>query len=115
MKEIKALGIPRESMNELFSIDEKTYVKQHFGMYSGKVERVELRFINPLLDAVYDKFGDVLCQPIDETHFSVQVEVAITDQFFGWLCGLGKRVKILSPASVQEKFKDYLDKIGNMY
>ena len=83
MKEIKALGIPRESMDELFSIDEKAYVKQHFGMYSGKVERVELRFINQLLDAVYDKFGEVHCQPIDDRHFSVQVEVAVTDQFFG--------------------------------
>ena len=115
MKDIKALGIPRESMDELFSIDEKAYVKQHFGMYSGKVERVELRFINQLLDAVYDKFGEVHCQPVDDRHFSVQVEVAVTDQFFGWLCGLGKRVKILSPASVQEKFKDYLDKIRTMY
>ena len=102
-------------MDELFSIDETAYVKLHFGMYSGKVERVELRFINPLLDAVYDKFGNVICQPIDETHFSVQVEVAVTDQFFGWLCGLGKRVKIISPPPIQEKFKDYLDKIRNMY
>ena len=115
MKEIKALGIPRESMDELFSIDEKAYVKQHFGMYSGKVERVELRFINQLLDAVYDKFGEVHCQPVDDRHFSVQVEVAVTDQFFGWLCGLGKRVKIISPPPIQEKFKDYLDKIRNMY
>ena len=77
-------------------------------MYSGKVERVELRFIHRMLDTVYDKFGkDIYCQELDKKYFSVQVEVAITDQFFGWLCGLGKRVKIISPPPVQEKFKDY--------
>ena len=117
MKEIKLLGIPRESMDELFSIDETAYVKQHFGMYSGKVERVELRFINKLLDTVYDKFGrdNLYYQQVDNRHFSIQVEVAITDQFFGWLCGLGKQVKIISPPPIQEKFKEHLDKIRNMY
>lgn len=116
MQGIKLLGIPRDKADELFSIDEKSYVKQHFGMYGGKTERVELRFINRLLDTVYDKFGkDIYCQEIDEKHFSVQVEVAVTDQFFGWLCGLGRKVKIISPPPVQEKFKDFLDKIRNMY
>ena len=116
MKEIKLLGIPRDKADELFSIDEKAYVKQHFGMYGGKTERVELRFINRLLDTVYDKFGkDIYCQETDEKHFSVQAEVAITDQFFGWLCGLGKQVKIISPPPVQEKFKEFLDKIKNIY
>ena len=116
MKEIKLLGIPRDKADELFSIDEKAYVKQHFGMYGGKTERVELRFINRLLDTVYDKFGkDIYCQEIDEKHFSVQVEVAITDQFFGWLCGLGRKVKIISPPPVQEKFKEHLEKIKDMY
>ena len=117
MKEIKLLGIPRESMDELFSIDETAYVKQHFGMYSGEVERVELRFINPLLDTVYDKFGrnNLYYQQVDDKHFSIQVEVAITDQFFGWLCGLGRKVKLISPPPIQEKFKEHLDKIRNMY
>ena len=84
-------------------------------MYSGKVERVELRFINPLLDAVYDKFGDVHCQPVDETHFSVQVEVAITDQFFGWLCGFGNKAKLLSPSPVIEEFTKHLAKMQELY
>ena len=85
-------------------------------MYSGKTERVELRFITPLLDTVYDKFGrDIYCKEIDKSHFSVQVEVVVTEQFFGWLLGFGKRVKIISPPPVQEKFKEYLDRIRSMY
>lgn len=117
MKEIKLLGIPRESMNELFSIDETAYVKQHFNMYSGEVKRVELQFINLLLDTVYDKFGrdNLYYQQVDDRHFSIQVEVAITDQFFGWLCGLGKRVKIISPPPIQEKFIKFLEGIKSKY
>ena len=117
MKEIKPLGIPSEKENIIGTIDWEHYAQQQFGMYSGKKERVTLRFINPLLDTVVDKFGrdNLYYQKVDETHFSVQVDVAVTDQFFGWLCGLGKKVKIISPPPIQEKFKDYLDKIRIMY
>jgi predicted DNA-binding transcriptional regulator YafY len=63
-----------------------------------------------------DKFGSKLFyQKVDDKHFSVQVEVPITEQFFGWLCGFGRRVKIISPPSIQDKFKEYLDKIRGIY
>ena len=84
--------------------------------HNGKKEYVTLRFINPLLDTAIDKFGkDLYYSQVDDNHFSVQVQVPITDQFFGWLCGFGKRVKILSLPSVQDKFKEYLDKIRSIY
>ena len=69
------------------------------------------------LDTVVDKFGrdNLYYQKVDETHFSLQVDVAVTDQFFGWLCGLGKKVKIISPPPIQEKFKEYLEKIKSIY
>lgn len=117
MKEIKLTGTPRDGEEVFRSIDWNTYAKQQFGMYSGKKERVTLRFINMLLDTVIDKFGreNLYYQKIDDNHFSVQVEVAVTDQFFGWLCGFGKRVKIISPPPVQEKFVKFLDNIKNNY
>lgn len=117
MKEIKPLGIPSKKESVLGSINWEHYAQQQFGMYSGKKERVTLRFINPLLDTVVEKFGreNHYYQQVDKTHFSVQVEVAITDQFFGWLCGFGKRVKIISPPPIQENFKDYLAKIKSIY
>jgi hypothetical protein len=117
LQEIKPLGIPSEKESILGSIDWAHYAQQQFGMYSGKKERVTLRFINPLLDTVIDKFGrdNLYYQQVDETHFSVQVEVAITDQFFGWLCSLGRTVKIVSPPHVQEKYKQHLEKIKDMY
>ncbi len=116
MREIKLMGIPRDGAELFQAIDEKKYPMQHFGMYGGKTEHVELRFVNTLLDTVIDKFGkDIYYQEIDKKYFSVQVEVAVTEQFFGWLCGLGKRVKIISPPPVQEKFVKFLDNIKSGY
>lgn len=119
MKEIKGTGEPREGEETFRAVDWKAYAKQNFEMYAskdGKKERVTLRFINLLLDTVVDKFGKGLYyQKVDDNHFSVQVEVAVTEQFFGWVCGFGKRVKIISPPHVQEKFVKFLDGIKTKY
>ena len=37
---------------------------------------------------------------VDETHFSVTAKVEISDQFFGWILGFGKKAKILYPEDV---------------
>ena len=86
-------------------------------MYGGEQKLVEIRFINPLLDAVVDRFGtkDVQYAKVDDTHFSVTAKVEISDQFFGWILGFGKKAKLMYPDTVIDQFKDYMDKIRNMY
>jgi predicted DNA-binding transcriptional regulator YafY len=86
-------------------------------MYGGTQKLVEIRFINPLLDAVVDRFGtkDVQYAKADDTHFSVTAKVEISDQFFGWILGFGKKAKLLYPEDVKEDFKAYMDKIREMY
>ena len=86
-------------------------------MYGGEEKRVTLRFINPLLDTVIDRFGTKETQysKSDEKHFTISTKVEVSDQFFGWLLGFGKRVQIISPPEVREEFAVYLDKIREMY
>ena len=119
MKDVKPTGEPREGKEAFAAINLKDYTKRVFSMYSGKQERVELRFINPLLDTVVDRFGtdkgSVWYERVDDTHFKVTAQVEVSDQFFGWLLGFGKRVKILEPESVVEQFKAYVDKVREMY
>ena len=117
MKNIKFTHEARDGEEEFKKINMASYAKEHFGMFTGEREHVTLRFIEPLLDTVVDRFGtkDVVYGKEDDRHFKVTVSVAISDQFFGWLCGFGKRVKILSPESVKEKFKVHLDKMRSMY
>ena len=117
MKDIRFTGEPRDGDEEFKQIDLKTYTKRVFSMYGGEQKLVEIRFINPLLDAVVDRFGtkDVQYGKVDETHFSVTAKVEISDQFFGWILGFGKKAKILYPDAVLDQFRAYMDKIREMY
>lgn len=117
MKDIRFTGEPRDGDDEFKQIDLKTYTKRVFSMYGGEQKLVEIRFINPLLDAVVDRFGtkDVQYARVDDTHFSVTAKVEISDQFFGWILGFGKKAKLLYPDDVIEQFSDYMDGIREMY
>lgn len=117
MKDVRLTGEPREGKEAFEAIDLRDYTKRTFSMFGGKTERVEMRFINPLLDAVIDRFGTSGARYFvsDEKHFTVTAEVDISNQFFGWLLGFGKRVKLLGPQNVVEQFQAYIDKIREMY
>ncbi len=117
MKKVEGTGAEREGEKEFYNIDLKTYTQQVFSMYGGRKERVKLQFINKLLDTAIDRFGkkNVTYLPSDDRHFTVSAEVAISKQFFGWLLGFGKEVKIISPPEVREEFTEYIDKIREMY
>ena len=117
MKDVDPMGEPREGEEEFKKIDLRTYTQRVFSMYGGEQKLVEIRFINPLLDAVVDRFGtkDVQYAKVDETHFSVTAKVEISDQFFGWLLGFGRKAKLLYPDDVLDKFRAYMDRIREMY
>ena len=117
MKSLRRLGIPREGEAEFKEIDLRTYTQRTFSMFSGERIHVLLKFRMSLLDAVIEKLGktNVSYLKADEHHFNVSVDVEISDQFFGWLCGLGTGVQILAPSSIQDKFIDYIDKIRSRY
>ncbi|MDL2287916.1 WYL domain-containing protein [Oscillospiraceae bacterium OttesenSCG-928-F05] len=87
-----------------------------FSMYGGKEEQITLRFSNHLTGVVIDRFGkDITMRPDGDKHFTIHVAVEISPQFFGWLCGLGKAVKLVSPILVVEQFQDYVKGISGMY
>ena len=117
MKGVSFTGEPREGKEAFDKIDLHTYTQRVFSMFGGNQKRVTLRFINSLLDTAVDRFGKdgVIYRKEDDTHFSVTVKVEISDQFYGWLLGFGKKVKVIAPDDVKEKFVAYMDKIRKMY
>ena len=117
MKDVQLLGAAREGAEAFAAVDIETYAKRTFAMFSGNPQRVTIHFINPLLDTVVDRFGtaDVIYGKVDDHHFSINTKVNVSEQFFSWLCSFGKRAKLVSPAPVVEEFKQFLDKIRNMY
>ena len=117
MKDIRRMGEPREGEEAFKAESMENYTKRTFAMFSGKTERVKIRFINKLLDAVVERFGTsgVIYEKADDEHFFVTASVGVSDQFFGWLLGFGKRVKLISPQPVVDKFTAYLDRVREMY
>ena len=117
MKDVRLTGLPREGAAAFSEIDLKSLTKRRFSMFGGKTELVQMRFVSSLLDAVIEKLGKngVRYRKLDEHHFSVTANIDISDQFFGWVLGFGKKVQIQSPQSVVDKFKAYIDGIRIQY
>ena len=117
MKDVRRSGEPREGEEVFKAMDMESFTQRVFGMMSGNRERVTLRFINKLLDVAVDRFGrkGVVYEKVDEKHFTVTADVDVSEQFFAWVTGFGRRVKIVAPESVVEKYKKHLDKVREMY
>ena len=118
MKDVKRLiGIPRAGEDEFYKIDMSTYTQRNINMYGGREERVTIQCVNYLLDTVIDRFGikDAFYTQVDPDHFNVSVRVGISDQFYGWLLGFGRRMKLVSPQSAVDDFKSYIDKVRELY
>ena len=49
--------------------------------------------------------------PDDEKHFTIHTDIEVSPQFFGWVCDLGKAVRILAPAEVVEEMGNYVKEI----
>lgn len=118
MKEVKLLDEPREGTEAFEAVDIESYTRRVFSMFGGDQKRVSIRFINPLLDTAIERFGtspDVFYRPDDERHFVVTADVEISNQFFAWVCGFGKRAKIINPPDVVEDMRKFLSGISRMY
>ena len=119
MHDVKREGKPREGDAEFKKVDMRTYTQRVFSMFSGEEQLVQIRFINPLLDTVIDRFGtdNKVVQYVKDgdEHFIMTAKLAVSDQFFGWLLGFGRKAKLIGGDAVLEQFKAYLDKVHEMY
>lgn len=102
---------------ELFKkLDMADYAKKSFGMFGGKEQEVKLLVANDLAGVIIDRFGkDVMMIPLDEEHFTVNVDVRVSNQFLGWIFSLGEGVKIISPNEVVEQMKKEIERLVQQY
>ena len=116
MTNIEIIDQPRTILpdNEQFNIAE--YSKKVFNMFGGEEETVRLQFDNSLVNTVIDRFGkDVTLDKVDDSSFSIRINVAISSTFFSWIAQFGNKVKILSPESVIEKYQNSIQEILEQY
>lgn len=116
MLHIELAGQEREGRDEFSRFDLARYTKQTFGMFGGNEETVRIRFHNRFVGVVIDRFGrNVPLRPDGEDHFIARANVAVSEQFFGWITGLGRDAQIISPQSVVEEYRSLLEDLGKIY
>ena len=113
---IEATRQERQGKDCFAGIDMSAYSKQVFGMFTGSEQTVKLRFENPLVGAVIDRFGkEVMLIPDGDEHFTVSVDVAVSPQFYAWLFGFGTAVEILSPESARREMSERAKAVAVLY
>ena len=116
MQKISVLDDCRIGKEQFMDFDLAAFAKKTFGMYGGQDETVTLTCHNSLIGVMLDRFGqDVPLVPVNDSHFYVKPLVAVSQQFYGWLTGLGNMVQITGPEHVKEEYKAYLTDILKNY
>ena len=92
------------------------YAEKHFGMFSGKEESVTLLCQNEFIGVIIDRFGrDVKIRPVDKDHFQAKVEVVVSNNFFGWVFGLGDGVTLTGPEDVVASLREEVQRMYEQY
>lgn len=110
MLQVEVLPKEREGRKLYETMDVATYGTEYFGMFQGKRETVTLKVENTLSGVMIDRFGkDVWMHPIDDAYSTAMVDVAVSNRFYGWIIGLGGKVRIEGPRWVKEEFAGLLE------
>ena len=104
---------------ELFqSFDIVDYSRKTLGMFGGKEETVTIEAANYLAGVFIDRFGEsanIRPNFNNPDSFIVRIAVNISPQFFAWIFGLGKNVKIISPESIVNEYKTMIENVLTNY
>lgn len=117
MNRIRELeGQVRKGSEEFRKFDIAEYTNQSFGMFGGETQRVTLQLSDTLSGVLFDRFGkEIDVRKISEDEISARISVCVSPQFFGWLTGLGSRIKITAPADVTRQYQEFLHEILERY
>lgn len=82
-------------------------------------EKLKILYLMQMLleetDPAHPMNATQLCERMqsryDQEHFHAGVTVTVSPQFFGWLAGIGKGIRISWPEDVREEYKQYLQGI----
>lgn len=116
MLHIALMEHAREGKETFHEADMSVYTKKRFGMFAGSECSVTMICENYFAGVMIDRFGtDAKIRPVDEKHFQIMVDVAVSDQFIGWIIGLGSGIQIISPESVVQKMQGKVQDLQKIY
>ncbi|MBQ2753626.1 MAG: transcriptional regulator [Firmicutes bacterium] len=115
MQSAQVLDEARVGKEKFVDFDLAAFAKKTFAMYGGREENVTLVCPSYLAGVIIDRFGQDIIMVPDGDSFYVKLPVIVSQQFFGWVTGLGGDVKIKSPENVVKEYKKYLEDIIGSY
>ena len=117
MVNLSVVDLPREGREEFCQFDATQYSRRLFGMFGGEKTKVTLEFKNSYVGVLLDRFGkEITIRPSKTEGWSqTNVDVAMSDQFLGWIFALGSGVKIVKPENVVKKFISELNSMKKLY
>ena len=116
MLNIELLDERREGKEDFKKFDIPHYTRSLFGMFSGEEKKVTIEAVNEMAGVMIDRFGkDIIIAPVDDEHFQITVNVAVSDQFLGWIIALGEGVRIVGPADVVELMRGAAKRLTEQY
>ena len=117
MRDIELTDEKREGKEHFKQFDMAAYARMNFGMFGGEEVRVNLHFQNEMVGVLLDRFGkDISIYRTDKEGWSeTYVDVALSDQFLGWIFSLGTKVKIVGPDEVVERFAREIRAMNKLY
>ena len=117
MRSIELTDDKREGREHFKQFDMAAYARMNFGMFGGEEVKVKLEFENDMVGVLLDRFGkDISIHPADKEGWAeTYVDVALSDQFLGWIFSLGTSVRIVSPAEVVERFAEEIRSMARIY
>lgn len=116
MAGVTVLDEPRRGREQFADFDLPSYLKKHFQMFGGPEYRVTLRCTSDLESAMRERFGaSPIFVPEGKGSFHFDVPVCVSDQFYGWVCGFGGKVEVVSPAEVRDGLRKLNERLAGMH
>lgn len=82
---------------------------EYFGRFGGDPVTATLLVTGEKVEIIKDRFGDAaMLYPQDDETAKAVVKIHKSEQFFGWIAGLGGTVRIHEPKSLKQEYNEYL-------
>ena len=91
------------------------YSNKVFGMYGGREELVTLECRERLSGVIVDRFGREPTFIKTDFGFRVSLRVMISPNFFAWVLGFGKDMRIIAPEAVRGELLERLKETMEVY
>ena len=108
LKDVEVLEEKRIGQEIYENLNPADYVNKAFGMFGAKEEDVILSFPERLIGVIIDRFGKDVSMRSGKNGIRARVKVMVSPQFYAWIAGVGKELRIEGPNEVVLEYKEWL-------